>query len=60
MRPSSIQLCGAGTTDNAACLRALPGFAGDVILYKHRGELDVHHWNGHISYVPPLRINCEE
>jgi hypothetical protein len=32
-----------------ACLRALPGFQGDAVLRKQRGEIGLHHWNGRIS-----------
>ena len=35
--------------DPGACLRALPGFEGGVVLRKQRGELGVHAWNGRIS-----------
>lgn len=32
-----------------ACLRAMPGFHGDALLRKQRGEIGVHAWNGRIS-----------
>lgn len=32
-----------------AVIRALPGFAGDAVLRKQRGEFGVHAWNGRIS-----------
>jgi hypothetical protein len=35
--------------DPGACLRALPGFKGDAVLRKQRGEIGQHAWNGHIS-----------
>ncbi len=35
--------------DPGACIRALPGFTGDAVLRKQRGELGVHNWNGRIS-----------
>ena len=43
--PTAISL----QLDPGACIRALPGFIGDTVLRKQRGELGVHHWNGRIS-----------
>ena len=31
-----------------ARLKAMPGFAGDAVLRKQRGELGIHHYNGRI------------
>ena len=43
--PTAISL----QLDPGACIRALPGFRGDAVLRKQRGELGVHRWNGRIS-----------
>lgn len=35
--------------DSGARIKALPGFEGDTLLRKQRGELGIHHFNGRIS-----------
>jgi hypothetical protein len=43
--PTSVSL----QLDPGARLLALPGFTGDALLRKQRGEIGVHHYNGRIS-----------
>ncbi len=35
--------------DPGACIRVLPGFQGDAVVRKRRGEIGVHAWNGRVS-----------
>ena len=43
--PTSISL----HLEPGARLKAMPGFQGDTVLRKQRGEIGVHAWNGRIS-----------